>query len=89
MNMNIKSKEGIADFIEANLKELGGDAYGVDYVAEKLWEWHESELKNLRLGVVVEQSEQLVCDECGYGMFYYKPDDIICCHGCNNTKPAN
>ncbi len=52
MSMNIKSKEGIADFIEANLKELGGDAYGVDYVAEKLWEWHESELKNLRLGVV-------------------------------------
>jgi len=61
MNMNIKSKEGIADFIEANLKELGGDAYGVDYVAEKLWEWHESELKTLRLGVVAEQSEQLVC----------------------------
>jgi hypothetical protein len=49
----------------------------------------ETDIKALTIPTVVEQSEQLVCDKCGYGMFYYKPDDIICCHGCNNTKPAN
>ena len=37
----------------------------------------------------VGQSEQLVCDKCGYPMFYHKPDDIMYCHGCNNTKHAN
>ena len=38
---------------------------------------------------VVGRSEQLVCDKCGYPMFYHKPDDIMYCHGCNNTKSAN
>ena len=43
----------------------------------------------LLLFSVVGRSEQLVCDKCGYPMFYHKPDDIMYCHGCNNTKPAN
>jgi hypothetical protein len=46
-------------------------------------------VKKLSLGVVMQQSEQLFCDKCGYPMFYHKPDDIMYCHGCNNTKPAN
>ena len=50
--MKIENKEDIANFIESHLKELGGEAYGVNYIAEKLFEWHESELKNLRLGFV-------------------------------------
>lgn len=62
--MKIETKEDIANFIESHLAELGGDAYGVNYIAEKLMEWHEGELKNLRLGVVVGQSEQLVCEIC-------------------------
>ena len=45
--------------------------------------------KALRIHDVVGQSEQLVCDKCGYPMFYHKPEDIMYCHGCNNTKPAN
>jgi hypothetical protein len=52
--MKIETKEDIANFIESHLPELGGDAYGVNYIAEKLMEWHESELKNLRLGFVVK-----------------------------------
>ena len=44
--MKIENKEDIANFIESHLKELGGEAYGVNYVAEKLFEWYESELKN-------------------------------------------
>jgi len=51
--------------------------------------YHESEVKKFRLGTVVGRSEQLVCDKCGYPMFYHKPDDIMYCHGCSNTKPAN
>ena len=43
----------------------------------------------LRIHDVVGRSEQLVCDKCGYPMFYHKPDNIMYCHGCNNTKPAN
>lgn len=62
--MKIENKEDVVNFIEAHLKELGGEAYGVNYIAEKLFEWHESELKNLRLGVVVGRSEQLVCGFC-------------------------
>ena len=46
-------------------------------------------VKNCSIPAVVGQSEQLVCDKCGYPMFYHKPDDIMYCHGCNNTKPAN
>lgn len=49
----------------------------------------ELEDKVLALFDVVGRSEQLVCDKCGYPMFYHKPDDIMYCHGCNNTKPAN
>ena len=47
------------------------------------------QVKNLNIPCVVGRSEQLVCDKCGYPMFYHKPDDIMYCHGCNNTKPAN
>lgn len=57
--MKITNKEDIANFIESHLKELGGEAYGINYISEKLFEWHESEFKNLRLGDVVERSEQL------------------------------
>ena len=46
-------------------------------------------VKNCSIPAVVGQSEQLVCDKCGYPMFYHKPDDIMYCHGCSNTKPAN
>jgi hypothetical protein len=42
--MDFNSKEGIADFIESHLKELGGEAYGVDYIAEKLFDWHITKL---------------------------------------------
>lgn len=55
-------------------------------IAEK---YAEMKVKKLSLGVVAGRSEQLVCDKCGYPMFYHKPDDIIYCHGCDNTKPAN
>lgn len=58
--MKIEKKEDIANFIESHLKELGGEAYGVIYIAEKLFEWHESELKNLRLGVAVNRRELLL-----------------------------
>ena len=57
--MKIENKKDIVNFIESHLAELGGEAYGVNYIAEKLFEWHESELKNLSLGVVVGRSEQL------------------------------
>ena len=46
-------------------------------------------VKICTIPAVVGRSEQLVCDKCGYPMFYHKPDDIMYCHGCNNTKPAN
>ena len=46
-------------------------------------------VKNCSIPAVVVRSEQLVCDKCGYPMFYHKPDDIMYCHGCDNTKPAN
>ena len=46
-------------------------------------------VKNCSIPAVVGRSEQLVCDKCGYPMFYHKPDNIMYCHGCNNTKPAN
>ena len=39
-SINFKSKESIADFIDSHLKELGGEAYGSNYIAEKIWEWH-------------------------------------------------
>jgi len=45
--MEIKTKEDITNFIESHLKELGGEAFGVNYISEKLFEWHESQMKSL------------------------------------------
>lgn len=56
---------------------------------EEILKYVEYADKQLRIHGVVGRSEQLVCDECGYPMFYHKPDDIMYCHGCNNTKSAN
>jgi hypothetical protein len=56
--MEFENKEQIAVFIERHLKELGGEAYGVPFISNKLWEWHEAELKNLRLGLVVECADK-------------------------------
>jgi len=81
--MNFKSKEEIADFIKANLKELGVDAYGVDYVAEKLWDWHESELKNLRLGAVSSTLPVSSIPEFG------SKEWVDCCEKMFSGKPKN
>lgn len=50
--MDFENKEHIAVFIERHLKELGGEAYGVPYIAEKLWQWHENQVKNCDLADV-------------------------------------
>lgn len=47
---------------------------------------NEEREKVLRLSSVVGRSEQVVCDKCGYPMFYHKPDNKLHCHGCENTK---
>ena len=40
--MEIISKESISEFIKSNLKELGGEDNGIEYVSEKLWSWYQS-----------------------------------------------
>ena len=53
--------------------------------------WYNSDdtqerVKNCSIPAVVGRSEQLVCDKCGYPMFYHKSDNKIYCHGCENIK---
>jgi len=64
--MDFENKEQIAVFIERHLKELGGEAYGVPYIAEKLWQWHEQQVKSVDLADV------------GGSL----PDDKKCCGRC-------
>ena len=80
--------EKARELINKHLYFHGGDGLGItdgDVYRAVL----DAVSEALTIPVVVGRSEQLVCDKCGYPMFYHKPDDIMYCHGCNNTKPAN
>lgn len=35
-----------------------------------------------------KDGKKQICKECGYPMFYFKPDDMMYCHGCNNAQPT-
>lgn len=56
---------------------------------EKQLDEYKAIKQALRIPHVAGRSEQLGCDKCGYPMFYHKPDNIMYCHGCENTKPVN
>ena len=83
------NKSQIMRELKAEAKAMYDNAYEGEYAIEQFLLGAESLFKKLSIGVVVRRSEQLVCDKCGYPMFYHKPDDIMYCHGCDNTKPAN
>jgi len=52
-----------------------------------LYDLRDELIKDLNnLSLQSSEGKNVVCDKCGYPMFYHKPDDIMCCHGCNNKK---
>jgi hypothetical protein len=79
---NIKKRVGLREKFKNETGDNWENSQGepdIDYVL-----WLESKL--FAIPDVVGQSEQLVCDECGYPIFYHKPDSKMHCHGCSNTK---
>jgi hypothetical protein len=79
-------KENWIKWLQARIPELK-KSHNEFWIALALDGYLEGRFNEaLRQSCVGGRSEQLVCDECGYPMFYHKPDNKIHCHGCENIK---